>query len=67
MTTRTVYRVDENARLRAVINSQARRLDYAVMQMREAKFKRVGGPEDARFLRAYGVVMEVRDTLRDTR
>ena len=59
---------EENARLRAVIDSQARRLDYAVLQMeREAKFKRAGRPEDARFLRAFGVVSEVRDALRGVR
>jgi hypothetical protein len=58
--------VSEADLLKAEIRAQRRRLDYAVLQMeREAKFKMGGRPEDARFLRAFGVVTEVRDKLRD--
>jgi hypothetical protein len=59
---------EENDRLRAEIQTQARRLDYAVMLLsREAKFLPTWKPETQRFHRAFGVVTEVRDALRDIR
>jgi hypothetical protein len=59
---------EENERLRQQIEAQARRLDYAVMQLdREAKFLPEWKPENRRFHRAYTVVAEVRDALREIR
>lgn len=52
--------------LKAEIAAQRRRLDYAVLQLsREAKFLPEWNPENERFHRAFGVVTEVRDKLRD--
>lgn len=58
--------VSEVDLLKAEIAAQRRRLDYAVLQLsREAKFLSDRKPEHARVLRAYSVVTEVRDKLRD--
>lgn len=55
---------EEVQQLKALLHQQARRLDYAVMQLeREAKFMPKWKPENRRFYRAYDTVTEVRDTL----
>lgn len=55
---------EEIARLRTLVAVQARRLDYAFIQLeREAKFLPKNKPENRRFYRALNVVEEVRDTL----
>jgi hypothetical protein len=57
---------DELTRIKAEVEVQVRRLDYAVMQLeREAKFLPEWKPENRRFHRAYVAVKEVRDALGD--